>query len=226
VKNKLRFLKSLPLLVLLFAAGAAQADITVFTDRASFAAAVSSSQLVDTFDDLPVGLYVAALPLVRSVGRISAGSSAGIDTFSGVDGGGGDMWLSTSHPGQSVGFWNLNARYGPAGAGVGGNFFGTDDFGAVAPGTIDVTILATDGSETVRLVNPTPDTFVGFVASSPVQISVTPIEGLFHVTANNFTLAPAVPEPETYAMLLAGLGLLGFVARRRNITRSYRYATE
>jgi len=26
---------------------------------------------------------------------------------------------------------------------------------------------------------------------------------------------PGVPEPETYAMLLAGLGLLGFVARRR-----------
>jgi hypothetical protein len=26
---------------------------------------------------------------------------------------------------------------------------------------------------------------------------------------------PAIPEPETYAMMLAGLGLLGVVARRR-----------
>lgn len=28
----------------------------------------------------------------------------------------------------------------------------------------------------------------------------------------------AVPEPETYAMLLAGLGVMGFIARRRNKT--------
>ena len=28
--------------------------------------------------------------------------------------------------------------------------------------------------------------------------------------------ASAVPEPETYAMLLAGLGLIGFAARRKN----------
>jgi len=32
--------------------------------------------------------------------------------------------------------------------------------------------------------------------------------------ADNVTVT-AVPEPETYAMLLAGLGLLGFMARRR-----------
>ena len=30
------------------------------------------------------------------------------------------------------------------------------------------------------------------------------------------TMAAAIPEPETYAMLLAGLGLLGFIARRKN----------
>ena len=34
------------------------------------------------------------------------------------------------------------------------------------------------------------------------------------VVGVNFT--PAVPEPETYAMLLAGLGLMGTIARRRN----------
>lgn len=31
----------------------------------------------------------------------------------------------------------------------------------------------------------------------------------------NLAAVNAVPEPETYALLLAGLGALGFVARRR-----------
>lgn len=37
----------------------------------------------------------------------------------------------------------------------------------------------------------------------------------FSHDAQSMTSPPPVPEPETYAMLLAGLGLLGFSARRR-----------
>ena len=38
--------------------------------------------------------------------------------------------------------------------------------------------------------------------------------GIEHVALDNVSITP-VPEPETYAMMLAGLGLLGVVARRR-----------
>lgn len=34
----------------------------------------------------------------------------------------------------------------------------------------------------------------------------------------------AVPEPETYAMLLAGLGFIGFIARRKNVNSTMNFA--
>jgi hypothetical protein len=39
--------------------------------------------------------------------------------------------------------------------------------------------------------------------------------GFDDITFGSETPGPAVPEPETYALMLAGLGILGYVARRR-----------
>ena len=53
----------------------------------------------------------------------------------------------------------------------------------------------------------------------PVGISVTNLFGFPETTAvatidNLSVTVSSVPEPEAYAMLLAGLGLVGFMARR------------
>jgi len=40
--------------------------------------------------------------------------------------------------------------------------------------------------------------------------------GFDYLKLNDFPITAAVPEPETYAMMLAGLGLMGAVARRRS----------
>ncbi|SFN31814.1 PEP-CTERM protein-sorting domain-containing protein [Nitrosospira briensis] len=44
--------------------------------------------------------------------------------------------------------------------------------------------------------------------------------GAGNTTTFTLTQVPTIPEPETYAMLLAGLGLMGVIARRRNNKQS------
>ena len=51
-----------------------------------------------------------------------------------------------------------------------------------------------------------------FAADVLLKDNIGNLSGLTGTIGNG---VPAIPEPETYAMMLAGLGLLGFVARRR-----------
>lgn len=51
--------------------------------------------------------------------------------------------------------------------------------------------------------------------SGSYYYAVTGIKGTGSFTLSSAVVAAPVPEPETYAMLAAGLGIIGFVASRR-----------
>lgn len=57
----------------------------------------------------------------------------------------------------------------------------------------------------------------GLLQVSFINYGSSALDGKFYaaVTASGASTVAAIPEPETYAMLLAGLGLIGRIARRR-----------
>jgi hypothetical protein len=55
---------------------------------------------------------------------------------------------------------------------------------------------------------------IHFTGDVAINSSLDPGTALVHFDAINLSVT-AVPEPESYAMMLAGLGLMGFIARRR-----------
>lgn len=54
-----------------------------------------------------------------------------------------------------------------------------------------------------------------FTANPKMMVHVQGVEGIPGVTSQKFSAVAQVPEPGSYAMLIAGLGLIGSVVRRR-----------
>ena len=57
--------------------------------------------------------------------------------------------------------------------------------------------------------------FVADSATSTLRFSGNADNSYYGAALDNISVTAAVPEPETYGMLLAGLGLVGFIARRK-----------
>jgi hypothetical protein len=76
-----------------------------------------------------------------------------------------------------------------------------------------------DGTDTTTYATGVPFAITSSPLLAPgsydlrVTGTLTATTGMINA-AVNFNTAP-IPEPETYAMMLAGLGMMGFVARRR-----------
>lgn len=102
-------------------------------------------------------------------------------------------------------------------------------FSGLAAGTYSVSLIGLEGGTSRDPINFTSITLNGtpvnigkriftlddVSTSAPITLSFTGTLNKSDAYYNGSIQVAAVPEPETYAMFLAGLGLIGGIARRR-----------
>jgi len=198
-------------------ASASQAAISVYDSQSAFLDHVGASG-VDTFNDLALGSRPGSYS--RAAGGfgyvVSVVDDAGkADSFFNA-GTASDTWLSTNTGVDEIVF----SGFGSGVKGIGGHFFGTDSDGSFFAGQpITVTLTDVGGSSTKTVVGADPNAFLGFVStgnllSLSVKVGAGGSSGAWP-TVNDVFIAAPVPEPGTYALLLAGLGVVGITVRRR-----------
>jgi hypothetical protein len=205
---------------MLFAASAAHAALTTYTSQAAYLAAAGPTG-VDTFDDLDIEPYDTPFP--RTAGDISyvATTGPGNPRAYGASDDDIDWYLSSSRRTDAITF----SGFGTPVAGAGGYFWGSDIAGYTTFASW-ITVTATDSSGatlTYTITDPVPNSFLGFVSDAQiVSLSVATGDqagpdgyGIWPTVNNLHLSVAAVPEPGTYAMLLGGLGVLCWTARRR-----------
>lgn len=126
----------------------------------------------------------------NTVGSFSATVSAGYFTFPNV----GQVW------GVDITNFSLTGPVNAAGTGV--------------ESPIPFTSFLAD-NWTISTTNLTAGNYSLTVTGTALPVSVFPVSAATGYGGKAYLEVSAVPEPETYGMMLAGLGLMGFVAARR-----------
>lgn len=208
-------------IVALFAVGAAFASNMALADtitiNQTFDLTSPDTQLADLFkisSDNFASVLVRTGDTVVLNYTFAAGQALQLSSTGSAQTFGIGLWLDESAPENSSVFSIGNGSFNLIGAN--GNF----------PGSVAVTAQSNGRS------NLGPTLTGSFLPSSGTvnftglraTFDVTSLQngqsfynaGYFSVAADSVAVTTPVPEPETYAMMLAGLGMLGFLARRKN----------
>ena len=180
----------------------------------NMAAVALLSLSTSAFADILTTLTIGPLPTSVNYGQTYTGASLGVtfydDYYFTIPTGSVNSVTSSINLDSLLGLTNMQARL----------YMGTThQTGAVVPGTL----LSAWGTT----VNYSPTVSATTVVLNPLTLAAgsytLQIRGTVSGTSGGsyagvLNLANPVPEPETYAMLLAGLGFIGFTARRKNKT--------
>ena len=212
-------LKALSAAAILCAAQASQATITSTTSATTFANATASGPKgVDNFTNLTINTFLTG-PLSRTAGVYNYSATAGsaaADAFY-VLPNAGNPALSMNVATDPMIF----TLTGASATAIGGNFFGSNNVGEVAGGTL--TIVARDMNNNTLssnfVLSSSTANFIGFLSDAPLlSLTVTAVQpanpSSLWASVDNLTIAQ-VPEPVSAVLMLGGLGIFGLANLRR-----------
>jgi len=209
------------------AVGNADAATTAYSNQATFAAA-AGGVTVETFEGFSLGAAttIASLGVTSMSGKDFAGTSVGQFVSSSAalpfpmftpPLPSGTNYLSNQLNGPSFATGSIDFTFGSSITAIGAFIADSSPLGGfsieVFSGATSVGLI-TVGSRTL------PDSFVGITSTVAFDrarffsVSTADSWGLDNLQIG---AAAAVPEPGTYALMLAGLGVGGLLARRRRV---------
>ncbi len=177
--------------LLLLGPSISHAAITVYTDRASFLAAVEAPG-VDTFTGISTTSPTPS-PLFRTAGPYPYTATTSTSSFFGA-GTLANTWLTTNIAAASITFNSMPSNVSAAG----GFFFGSSVSGAFAAGSVTVSAIDSAGATSTQTFAGATNGFLGFVSDTSVMslsvMAVQPSGGFLWPTVDDLTLAVVIMD--------------------------------